>query len=197
MRVEARAGLGAVLLAAVGAATLGVAGIPRGPVSLSKEELVRAGMSRLKTQDLAGAATSFGAAIELDPRDWTLWNERGKARAGLSDYAAALGDFDRAISLNPASAELYNNRGGAKLGLGDRRGAIEDFSRSAGMGLGYAAPRLNRAQARAELGDWAGAVSDYENGLALLGPSDRMRPEVLRRLKAAKERLAYAASASY
>jgi len=107
----------------------------------------------------------------------------------LSDYAAALGDFGRAISLNPASAELYNNRGGAKLGLGDRRGAIEDFSRSAGMGLGYAAPRLNRAQARAELGDWAGAVSDYENGLALLAPSDWMRQEVLRRLRAAKERL--------
>lgn len=198
MRVEARVGFGAILLAAaVGAATWSIAGTSRGPSALSKEDLVRAGMSRLRSQDFLGASASFGAAIEIDPKDWTLWNERGKARAGLADYSGALRDFDEAVVLNPASAELHNNRGGAKLGLGDRCGAIENFSKAVAVNSGYAAPRLNRAQALAELGDWAGAVADYESGLALLGPYDRLRQVVLQRLRAAKERKGQPAAANY
>jgi len=181
-------GFGAILLAAVGAATWSISAGPRDPSSPLKADLVRAGMSRLRSQDFSGASASFGAALEIDPMDWTLWNERGKARAGLADYSGALRDFDEASALNPVSAELHNNRGGAKLGLGDRCGAIANFSKAVAVNPGYAAPRLNRAQALAELGDWAGAVADYENGLALLVPSDRLRQVVLQRLKAAKER---------
>jgi tetratricopeptide (TPR) repeat protein len=194
MRVEALAGFGVILLVAVGAATWSISAAPRAASSPSKiENLVRAGMSRLRSQDFSGAAALFG----IDPKDWTLWNERGKARAGLADYSGALRDFDEAVVLNPASAELHNNRGGAKLGLGDRSGAIENFSKAVAVNPGYAAPRLNRAQARAELGDWAGAVADYENGLALLGPSDRLRQVVLQRLRSAKERQGQPAAANY
>lgn len=179
------AGLSVVTLSVVG---LTLSEDSRTCTSPSKDSLLKSAAAKRAAQNFRGAADDFEAAIQLDPRDWTVWKARGEMRAGLGDFKGALMDFESGLSLKPLSPVLHNNRGGARLSLGDVRGALEDFSLATSLAPAYAEARINLALARGDLGDWKGAQGDYEMALVLLRESDPLRPIVSIRLREAKQR---------
>ena len=52
------------------------------------------------------ALTDFSRAINLDPDNVWLRQQRGLLHSQLGQYDAALADFDRAIELQPSNAML-------------------------------------------------------------------------------------------
>jgi tetratricopeptide (TPR) repeat protein len=57
--------------------------------------------SRLVQGKSAQAISDLGAAIKINPKDATLFEERGCANFFQKDYAAAKTDFSKALELNP------------------------------------------------------------------------------------------------
>lgn len=125
--------------------------------------------------------------MSVGPEDWSVWNERGRARAHRNDFRGAVEDFDRALELNPRSAMLRNNRGGALLSLGDLRGALKEFTVAVELDPAYAEVHLNRGQTRGDLGDWNGSVEDLEKALSLTDQYWPFRAFTLHRLEIARK----------
>lgn len=138
-------------------------------------------------QDRGNAPEPSRIIMSIGPEDWSVWNERGRARAHRSDFRGALEDFDKALALNPRSAMLLNNRGGALLSLGDLHGALKEFTAAVALDAAYAEARLNRGQTRADLGDWNGAIEDLEKALSLTDESWPFRGFTVHRLELSKK----------
>ena len=74
--------------------------------------------------DLEGAIEDFDQAIEIDPRYFEAYINRGAL------YCDQLHDYDRAIEINPLYPEAYTNRGNIRRSRGDLPGAITDFEKA-------------------------------------------------------------------
>ena len=63
------------------------------------------------------AIETYSRAIQLNPDNTEVYNNRGVAYGERGDYDEAIKDFNKAIALNPNDAIAYNNRGEAWLHL--------------------------------------------------------------------------------
>ena len=57
-------------------------------------------------------------ALQLDPKEISLWEDRGTPGAEHGDWLGALADYDRAVVLDPKRAETYVARGWSRLSAG-------------------------------------------------------------------------------
>jgi protein O-mannosyl-transferase len=62
------------------------------------------------TGKLKEAMKLFDKAIDLDPNDASVYNNRGITKAMLGDTNGAITDFDMAIKLNPEFTDAINNK---------------------------------------------------------------------------------------
>jgi tetratricopeptide (TPR) repeat protein len=88
------------------------------------------GYSKKKTGDYAGAKADFDKAIELDPNNFKLLNERGRCKEELGDNVGALEDYKKAISISSNYAEAYYNMAWCKHKINDKIGACSDWQKS-------------------------------------------------------------------
>lgn len=138
-------------------------------------------------RDRENAPEPSRVIMSIGPEDWSVWNERGRARAHRSDFRGALADFDKALELNPESPMVRNNRGGALMSLGDLQGALAEFNAALKINPMYAEAHLNRGQAKADLGDPNGAIDDLESALALTDKSWAFRGFTVHKLELLKQ----------
>ena len=84
----------------------------------------------LEKEDLDRAIADFTKAIEIDPDNATVYNNRGFALRIKSRMVmvAAVDDFTKAVEISPPYAAAYNNRGYALKELGDTYNAQKDFN---------------------------------------------------------------------
>ena len=77
-----------------------------------------------------GAIADFDKAIEKEPNNHLLYNERGLCKEDLGNYNDAMEDFEKAIQLNTNFADAYYNLGYCKFKNGDKDGACSDWQKS-------------------------------------------------------------------
>jgi tetratricopeptide (TPR) repeat protein len=66
--------------------------------------------------------------VQLNPKYYEAFNNRGVAQHNLGNYAEAIADYDKAVKLNPNYAEAFNNRGKAQYALGKYKEAYINCS---------------------------------------------------------------------
>ncbi len=81
------------------------------------------------------AIAYLSSAIELDPENARLYNERGLAHIDEYQIREAAEDLSTAIALRPDFAEAYHNRGVVLIKDGKMYAAKKDFQMAARLGL--------------------------------------------------------------
>ncbi len=78
------------------------------------------------------ALAGFTKAIELDPKNWSIWGNRGALFLKIGEYGEAIKDLTEAISLVPKlmAAHYYICRAESFRALGRKRKAIKDGVRA-------------------------------------------------------------------
>ncbi|QNJ09994.1 trypsin-like peptidase domain protein [Synechococcus sp. Minos11] len=80
---------------------------------------------------LKDALIDINKAIDMQPREYWLFSNRGMIKDLLKDHAGALSDHNMAIRIKDdrsSSSTLYLLRGGSKYSLGDISGMLEDIN---------------------------------------------------------------------
>ncbi len=55
----------------------------------------------------------YSKALEIDPDNVNVLNNRGLSQAALKNISLAFSDYNRALSINPNNSEVLHNRGNA------------------------------------------------------------------------------------
>lgn len=76
------------------------------------------------------AIETYTLAIELNPKDYALYNNRGAAYHAEGEFQKAIADYTRAAELNPNHFSAYNNRGAAFEDVGDVERAVGDYRKA-------------------------------------------------------------------
>jgi tetratricopeptide (TPR) repeat protein/S1-C subfamily serine protease len=112
------------------------------------------------------ALKAINVAIELEPNDPILRNEKAETLSKLKKYPEAIAIYTNIIQTKP-EAYSYNNRGVAKSALGNNQGAISDFDRAIAINPQRLMAYYNRGIAKYILGNKQGAISDFDKAIAL------------------------------
>jgi Flp pilus assembly protein TadD len=75
----------------------------------------KAGVAKLHTGDIAGAATLLDRATSAQGASWRAWNARGVIADFRQEWDAADTAYQRALALAPDRAEIINNLGWSLL----------------------------------------------------------------------------------
>jgi tetratricopeptide (TPR) repeat protein len=119
------------------------------------------GTSLLRQAKYEAAIARFNAAIEHDPNDDLVYNERGVAYTWLDKDAEAIRDFTRALELNDEAFMTYRNRGAAYLRQGKLEPALTDFNKAITLNDRYARAYQGRGDVYKKLGKLKEAEADY------------------------------------
>jgi len=103
----------------------------------------------------------FNRAIELDPKQFKAYYNRGGAKAAAWDVNGALADYSRAIELNPKLAAAWASRGAAKVSKGDWDGALADFNQALEIDPKLRAAYAGRGNVHYMNRKWMDALTEY------------------------------------
>lgn len=92
--------------------------------------LLNKGAAELNSSNFTDAVEDYNKAIELDPRNTSIYTSRGLANYRAGNIKEAIDDYTNAIDLDPTLAHAYYNRGVALLKMEDRRKACADFQKA-------------------------------------------------------------------
>jgi Flp pilus assembly protein TadD len=110
----------------------------------------------------------FNKAIELNPRNASLLNERGSYYYNLKkDFDLAIADYTKAIEIDPKNVTYHSNRGAAYYSKGDYDRAIADYSRAIELNTKSAEAFRWRGKAHHSRGDYDRAIADIDRALEL------------------------------
>jgi tetratricopeptide (TPR) repeat protein len=134
------------------------------------------------------SVTLWDHTLQLDPKNWIAYTNRGWARND-SDPDAAIADYSAAIRVNPRYYLAYFNRGNARQVRGDWSGALADYDIAITLLPGDPKAYNNRGWVRQQRRDWQAAIADYRRALDLAPLDWSERPIVERNLAAARARV--------
>jgi hypothetical protein len=137
------------------------------PSSSEALKLRDRGSALLRQGEYQAAVDSLTRALDLNPKDYQAYNERGAAYTWLDKDNEAVRDFSQAVALNDRYSVAYRNRGAAYLRLGKLDEAVRDFSRAIELNDRYARAYLGRSDAYARLGKRKEAQADHRKALEL------------------------------
>jgi tetratricopeptide (TPR) repeat protein len=124
------------------------------------EQRVQEGREWLSPGRYEHAIEKFDQALEIDPKSWNAYLQRGIARQGLSLVDGALADFQNALSLRPDLLEARIARADLFRQKGDVARAIDELSKVIELKPAVDA-HYSRGLAYAQLGDHEKAISDF------------------------------------
>jgi TonB family protein len=76
------------------------------------------------------AITDYSKAIELNPKESTIFLSRGIAFFNRKNFNQAISDFDKVIELAPDESMAYYNRGNALEKIGNFEKALADYKKA-------------------------------------------------------------------
>lgn len=112
-------------------------------------------------EDYDGAIKLYNEAIQLNPKYFEAYNNRGLAYKNLGQYERAIADFDKAIALKPNFALAYYIRGNAYTNLRQYERAIADATKAIQINPKFAEAYHLRGLCYQAIGDETKAQSDF------------------------------------
>ena len=131
--------------------------------------------------DYDKALAEFSQAIQADPKDPELYNNRGGIYTFKGRYDLALADFNQALQLKPRYANAYYNRGLAYYHQKLHEKAIADFNKCLELDPKLADAYFNKAMALEAAGRQDEAREAYAAYLRVAPPEAREQIEQARR----------------
>jgi tetratricopeptide (TPR) repeat protein len=113
------------------------------------------------------ALAELDRALDLNPRHYWAWVQRGLCHQELKEYVLASGDFGTCIGLWPEFAWGYFSRGWLLDHTGRKADAVADYSAALKRDPALAPAYVNRGLARLELKRHGEALADFDQALAL------------------------------
>ncbi len=104
---------------------------------------------RVSAGDHEGALRDLTRCVELAPRNWKAFNNRGRLFTELKEFDKALADYTAAIAVNPGEPALFLSRGNTYLLKGDKARAEGDYDRALAIAPGFAPALENKRRAAA------------------------------------------------
>lgn len=111
------------------------------------------------------AIRDFTKVIEINPRDFKAYSDRGDAYREKGQYDKAIHDYTKAIKINPKHARSYNSRGGLYANKSQNDRAIRDYTKAIEINPKYAMAYMNRGLALYDKGQVDQAIHDYSKSL--------------------------------
>jgi len=102
--------------------------------SLKVQIYLNLGATQLKLETFEPALESYKKALELSPRNPSIYNYKGYANYKLGFFTDAINDYNNAIDLDPNNAASYYNRGMAYFKSSEKSKACLDFHKSCQLG---------------------------------------------------------------
>lgn len=99
-------------------------------VKPSADEYCNIGLVKQNVGDFDASILYYNRSLELNSKNWILYNNRGYVYNLKLEYEKAIHNFDMAISLSSQSAYPYNNRGLAYIKTGRLEEGFNDIQRS-------------------------------------------------------------------
>jgi tetratricopeptide (TPR) repeat protein len=118
-------------------------------------------MTRGRQGAFAEAVRHLDEALQINPRHYWSWMQRGLCRQAQGEHALAAGDFGTCVGLWPDFAWGYFNRAGALAQCGNKAAAIADYTWALDRDRDLTSAFFNRGMLRLELGEYAPALSDF------------------------------------
>lgn len=111
--------------------------------------------------------SNYTMAIQLDPKNAKLYNDRGHAKLKREEYDIAIEDFDTAIKIDPQSRLAYYNRGLAKQFKNEFNEALIDFDKAIEINPIDSDFYYDRGLIRHRLGQHKLALEDYDMSVSI------------------------------
>ena len=108
-------------------------------------------------------------AMESNPKDSSLFYERGLAKYEIENYVGAINDYSYAINIDSSRWFFYEKRGNANLELKDAYGAIADYSKAIELNPSKGILHFKRGFSKRLIEDYKGAMADYTGDPFVLG----------------------------
>lgn len=96
----------------------------------TSKEFYRQGNKFYGQRKYKQAIEAYTKAIENNPNDFGLYNNRGIAYHATEEFEKAIADYNKAAELNPYDDSAYNNRGAAYEDTGNIEQAIADYRKA-------------------------------------------------------------------
>lgn len=110
---------------------------------------------------------AFSKSIELDPRDFKSYINRGNVYMMRREYDMAIKDYTAAIRLQPKDWEAYNNRGIAFAMKQQHERSIEDLSMAIQLNNRDFKAYINRGNTYRMINQYDLAIKDYKKAIEL------------------------------
>ncbi|MGD9978078.1 MAG: tetratricopeptide repeat protein [Bacteroidales bacterium] len=96
--------------------------------------LLNRATSEFLLDDFVSALADYNKAIDMYPRNVSIYSYRGLVNFKLGNYLDAVNDYSNSIDLDPESPLNYYNRGMTYLKLSEKQKACIDFHKACKMG---------------------------------------------------------------
>ena len=113
------------------------------------------------------ALSDLNKAIQLNPLDDALYNNRGLVLGDKGNLSQQFADYNKAIKLNPRSGSAYSNRGVFWAKKRDYNRAIADFNKAIELDSCDSKSYFNRGLVWKKKGKYDLAIADFTKAIEL------------------------------
>ncbi len=96
------------------------------------------------------AVSDYNEAIKLNPKEVSLFINRGRAHQNKKNYDLAIADYNTAIELNPKDATAYYNRGDSHEKKGNAQQAMSDYQKTIELDANNESAKISLKRLQAE-----------------------------------------------
>src|SRR3989339_234194 len=130
-------------------------------------ELINKGIALGNLGRQQEAIACYDKALEIDPRDASVWSNKGAALGNLGIYQEEIACYDKAIEIDQRHAASWYNKG-ITLGNLDRpQEAIACYDKAIEIDPKYARPWYNKGNVLGSLGMYKEAIACYDKALEI------------------------------
>lgn len=133
----------------------------------SAKSCIKKGNSESEKGNYLSAVQWYTRALELNPTDSWVLNERGNMYFFLSEYEQAIADYTESLQLQSSDAIVYTNRGNAYYMLAEYKKAVSDYTMSLRLAPGNSETYFFRGQAYDCLGKSREAIKSVARAIEL------------------------------
>lgn len=117
--------------------------------------------------NVSEALRYYNRAIEMNPRFFIAYENRGNAKAKLGDYGGAIADYEETLRINPYHADGHYNLGNALAHEGKMREAVAQFKEAVRIRPRVAEYQNNLGYVLALLGKEDEAITHFREAIRL------------------------------